>query len=193
MKLQFDLKNAKHVEFGVGRDIDDARTYAYVPVDSGVQQALREMVVETWAAMQQLSTDPPRYEPSEKHAGEEYLHLPLDDDLSAPLKSLHEAANLDPAANALQDPGNVVCYFARLTDAKGRKLTALRRATQFKGVLKNRLIRFADDTLRIIEDRVFKLDTDFDLLIDAAAIHILIEICINDSQLLFAPWVQDAV
>ena len=162
MKLQFDLKNAKYVEFGA---VDTSTTRAptpTVPVDSGVQQALREMVVETGAAMQQLSTDPPRYEPSEKHAGEEYLHRPLDDDLSAPLKSLHEAVNLDPAANALQDPGKVFCYFARMTDAKGRKLTALRRATQFKGVLKNRLIRFADDTLRIIEDRVFKPETDFE-------------------------------
>ncbi|HWQ38167.1 MAG TPA: Kiwa anti-phage protein KwaB-like domain-containing protein [Burkholderiales bacterium] len=188
MKLQFDLQSIKHVEFGVGRDIDDARTYAYVPVDAGVQQALREMVDATWAAMRQLTADPPLYEPSEKHASEEYLHLPLDDELSAPLKSLHEAVNLDPAANALQDPGKVFCYFARLTDAKGRKLTALRRATQFKGVLKNRLIRFADDTLRIIEDRVFKLDTDFDVLIDDAAIHIL-----RPSGFEFAGQLQSAI
>src|SRR5207249_6673088 len=117
-------------------------------------------------ALQKLTTDPPLYEASEKHGGEEYLYLPLDDDLSAPLKALHEAVNLDPAANALEDPGQVFCYFTRLTDAKGRKLTALRRATQFKGVLKNRLIKFGDDTLRNIEDRVFKLDTEFDLLID---------------------------
>lgn len=173
MKLQFDLASVKHVEFGVGRDLADERTYANLPVDKGVQTALLEMVAATWASLRELSIDPPRYEAAEKHGGEEYLHLPLDDELSAPLKALHQAVNLDPAADALQDPARIFCYFARLTDSRSRKLTALRRATQFKGVLKNRLIRFADDTLRIIEDAVFKLDTDFDMLIDDATIHIL--------------------
>lgn len=173
MKLQFDLGSIKLIEFGVGRDDDDKRTYVYVPVDAGVQAALRDMAAETWTAMQSESNDPPRYEPSEKHAGVEYVYVPLDDDLSASLKQLHAAVNLDPNANALADPGSVFCYFARLTDSKGRRLTALRRATQFKGVLKNRLMRWTNDALKIIEDKVFKLDTDFDLLIDDANIHIL--------------------
>ncbi len=164
MKLNFDLTNVKLTEFGVG---------VYVPVDAGVQAALREMAADTWSSMQEESDDPPRYEPSEKHAGEEYVYLPLDDELSAPLKALHQAVNLVPNANVLADPGSVFCYFARLTDRKGRHLTALRRATQFKGVLKNRLIRLANDALKIIEDKVFKLDTDFDLLIDEANVHIL--------------------
>jgi hypothetical protein len=75
--------------------------------------------------------------------------------------------------NVLSDPSSVFCYFARMTDKQRRRLTALRRASQFKGVLKNRLIRFVTDALRIIEDKVFKLDTDFDLLIDGKNIHIL--------------------
>lgn len=173
MKLQFDLGSVQLIEFGVGRDDDDERTYVYVPVDAGVQAALREMTADTWAGMQGESDDPLRYEPSEKHAGVEYVYLPLDDALSAPVKALHEAVNLNPNANALSDPASVFCYFARLTDSKGRHLTALRRATQFKGVLKNRLIRLANDALKIIEDKVFKLDNDFDLLIDDANIHIL--------------------
>jgi len=188
MKLQFDLASVKHVEFGVGQDIDDARTYAYVPVDGAVQAALREMTVATWAAMQTLSKDPQRYEPSEKHAGEEYLYLAMDDELSIPLKALHQAVNLDLAFNALQNPVKVFSYFARLTDGESRHLTALRRATQFKGVLKNRLIRYANDTLRIIEDKVFKLDNDFDLLIDSATIHIL-----RPSGFEFAGQLQSAV
>jgi hypothetical protein len=51
----------------------------------------------------------------------------------------------------------------------------VRRATQFKGLLKsrNRLIRIVDDTLQIVEDKTFKLDRDFDLLIDSTQIHIL--------------------
>src|SRR2546426_481228 len=71
------------------------------------------------------------------------------------------------------DPATVFCYFARLTDSKGRRLTALRRATQFKGVLKSRLLRLVTDSLKLVEDHIFKLDRDFDLLIDSANVHIL--------------------
>lgn len=52
-------------------------------------------------------------------------------------------------------------------------MTGLRRATQFKGVLKSRLLQFHDDTLKLVEDRIFKLDQDFDLLVDAQSVHIL--------------------
>ena len=98
-----------------------------------------------------------------------------DDDLASSVRELHEAANLDIDATALADPSDVFCYFARLTDKQERHLTALRRATQFKGVLKSkgRLVRMLDDSLQIIEDTVFKLDNDFDLLVDSANVHIL--------------------
>ena len=59
------------------------------------------------------------------------------------------------------------------TDNKERRLTAIRRATQFKGVLKSRLIRIVTDALKLIDAPVFKLDSDFDLLIDHSKLHIL--------------------
>ena len=173
MKLHFDLKSVKTTEFGVGHDDGDARVFSYIAVDAGVQSVLREMAEETWRAMIDADGAPPKYEPSEKHGGIEYVYLPLQDDFSASLRDLHQANNLAPDGTALSDPATVFCYFVRLTDAKGQRLTALRRATQFKGVLKNRLIRLVTDALRIIEDKVFKLDTDFDLLIDSNNIHIL--------------------
>jgi hypothetical protein len=175
MKLEFDLSNVVSTEFGVGRDDDNGQTYVAVPVDTGVQAALREMVQATWDEMKKEGDEPARYEASEKHAAMEYLYLPIDDDLAASIRELHNAAALDINAAALSDPSGVFCYFARLTDNKHQRLTALRRATQFKGVLKskNRLVRIVDDTLRIIKDTIFKLDTDFDLLVDSANVHIL--------------------
>lgn len=89
---------------------------------------------------------------------------------------------------ALSDPATVFCYFARLTDERGRRLTALRRATQFKGVLKSRLIRLVSDALKLVEDRVFKLDSDFDLLIDSRNVHVL-----RPSGFEFAGRLQEAV
>lgn len=175
MTLEFDLGNVTITEFGVGRDDGNGQTFVAVPVDAAVQGALTEMVQATWDAMQKDQDGPAKYEPSEKHGGTEYLYLPLDNELAAFVRELHEAASLTIDAAALSDPADVFCYFARLTDNKKRRLTALRRATQFKGVLKsrNRLVRVLDDTLKIIEDTVFKLDNDFDLLVDSANVHIL--------------------
>lgn len=60
-----------------------------------------------------------------------------------------------------------------MTDEQGRSLTGLRRAQHFKGVVRSRLIRFSTDALKFIDDPVFKLDHDFDLLVDSSTVHIL--------------------
>ncbi|MBU2858596.1 DUF4868 domain-containing protein [Acidithiobacillus ferrooxidans] len=173
MMLEFDFNQIRTVEFGLGRDDGDGRMFCLIAVDGDVQDALREMAEATWVALQELTNNPPKYEPSEKHAGIEYLHLPLADELAASMRELQEANNLPFDSMALNNPEIIFCYFARFTDNQGRRLTALRRATQFKGILKNRLIRFVTDALKIVEDNIFKLDTDFDLLIDAQNVHIL--------------------
>ena len=173
MKLDFDLANVTVTEFGVGKDDGNGQTFVAVPVDAEVQDALREMVQATWDAMQKDTDGPAKYEPSEKHGATEYLTLPLEDDMASSVRLLHEAANLAVESTALDDPSDVFCYFVRLTDKKKRRLTALRRATQFKGVLKKRLIRFVTDSLKLIDDSVFKLDSDFDLVADSANVHVL--------------------
>jgi len=173
MKLEFNLESVTVIEFGVGRDDGDGQTFVAVPVDTDVQDALREMVQATWDAMQKDEDGPVKYEPSEKHGSTEYLYLPLENEMACSVRELHEATNLDVAGGALEEPAEVFCYFARLTDKKRRRLTALRRASHFKGVLKKRLIRFVSDSLKLIEDSVFKLDSDFDLLVDSAHVHIL--------------------
>jgi len=173
MKLEFNLESVTVIEFGVGRDDGDGQTFVAVPVDTDVQDALREMVQATWDAMQKDEDGPVKYEPSEKHGSTEYLYLPLENEMACSVRELHEATNLDVAGGALEEPAEVFCYFARLIDKQKRRLTALRRASHFKGVLKKRLIRFAFNSLKLIEDSVFKLDSDFDLLVDSAHVHIL--------------------
>jgi hypothetical protein len=190
MKLEFSLDNVSVTEFGVGRDDGNGQNFVAVPVDANVQAALREMVHATWDAMQRAENGPVKYEPAEKHGATEYLYLPLNDDLAASIRALHESAQLEIDTEALSEPADVFCYFTRLTDVKARRLTTLRRATQFKGVLKskNRLVRMLDDTLRIIEDTVFKLDNDFDLLADGVNVQIL-----RQSGFEFAGQLQDAI
>ncbi len=173
MTLTFNVNTVQVTEFGVGLDDEEGQSFNLVPVDAEVQDALREMAADTWDSMRRLSDDPPTYEPAEKHSSTEYVHLPIGHDLAEPLRDLHQAANLPIDATALNDPSKVFCYFARMTDKQGRRLTAVRRATQFKGILKSRLIRIVTDALKLIDDPVFKLDNDFDLLIDNTKVHIL--------------------
>ena len=173
MNLNFDIQNVITTEFGVGQDDGDDQAFVFVPVDGDVQGVLHEMSQSTWAAMQKQATSPVKYEPSEKYSSSEHVYLPLADQLAARMHDLHTADNLPVDGQALGNPLEVFCYFARFTDRQQRRLTALRRATQFKGVLKSRLIRLVSDALKLVADKVFKLDVEFDLLIDSHNLHIL--------------------
>jgi GTP:adenosylcobinamide-phosphate guanylyltransferase len=171
--VQFELRTTKVTEFGVGIDDAEGPRFVLVPVDDEVQAALREMVAATRSAMKEVDAKPTRYQPSEKHAAHENLHLPLNDGLAAGIRKIHQANNLNSDPAVLRDPKNVFCYFARLSDGQGQHLTAIRRASTFKGVLESRLVSFVNDALKLVEDKVFKLDQDFDFLVDSAGVHIL--------------------
>ena len=175
MNLNFDINNVKVAEFGLGYDDGEHSEFVSVPVAEAVQAALQEMVETTWHTMRQNAEEPSQYEPSEKHAGTEYLYMATDNQMGALLFDLHKAENLPIETDALNDPEGISIYFVRLTDRKKRRLTGLRRASQFKGLLKkkNRLMRVVDDALQIVEEEVFRLDNDFDLLIDSENLHIL--------------------
>ena len=173
MRLRFHFDSVDLIEFGVGFDSDQKQLFVAVPVDADVQAALREMAILTWETMLQTDEEPEVYSPSEKHGSVEHLYLPLEQELAASIRLLHDADNLDMDAAALKASDGLFCYFARMTDAEGNRLTAVRRATHFKGVLKKRLLRLDTDALKLIEDRVFKLDNDFDLLVDSKHVHIL--------------------
>ncbi len=172
MPLAFDIDNITVAEFGVGRDGENAWNIRMVPVDGGVQTALGEMARATWEEMQHDDEEPVEYQPSEKHAGTEYLSLARGNNLEAAVRELYDAENVPIEATALNEPGEIVYYFGRFVDAQGRRMIALKRAGQFKGMLKNHLLWIVDDSLQIIEDTVFKLDKDFDLLVDSEQTHI---------------------
>lgn len=189
MNLDFDFEKVDIIEFGLGIDKNDGQEFVQVPVDAGVQRALLEIAQATWEAMQDFD-EPKNYEPSEKYESTEYIVLPLYNDMASSLRQLHEASNLDSDTAALSNPADVFCYFARFREKDGRRLTVVRRATHFKGILKSkgRLVRMLDDTLKIVDDPVFKLDNDFDMLIDSSNVHIF-----RPSGFEFVGKLQDAI
>lgn len=173
MPVNFDFQNIVATEFGIGMDEDENEVFYAVPVDDDVQGALRQMAGATVFVMTFGGEDPPQYEPSETYEAQTYLTLPIGHDLAEHLRVIHEAVNLPRNADFPENAEEIFCYFARFTDRQGRRLTALPRASQFKGILESRLIRFVTDALRLVEDNVFKLDRDFDLLLDDRDVHIL--------------------
>jgi hypothetical protein len=187
MTINFDFENVTLTEFGLGLD-QDQRSYIQVPVDGDVQDTLLAMAQESYILMTGKTETPETYQPSEKYASTEHLILSLADKMVASVKELHDAANIEEDATALDAADDCFAYYARFTDSQNRRLTAVRRASQFKGVLKKRLISWGDNTLEIIPDKVFKLDNDFDFLVDSVRLHIL-----RPSGLEFTAQLQEAV
>ena len=171
--LDFEFANIMVTEFGVGHDYESGPAFCTVPVDGDVKDALLEMARMTWDSLQKQPDGPIPYDPAEKHGSTEYLYVPANDDLGDAIRQLYDAKNLPMDGGSLSDPSTILCYFARFVNDVGQSLTALRRATQFKGVLKSRLVQLVTDSLSIIEDQVFKLDQEYDILMDSLNTHIL--------------------
>jgi len=174
MDLDIDLNDVEVIEFGVGREVGDGLLFSIIRVDEEVQETLLEMIRDTWTAMCCHTDDEREYEPSESHASTEYLRLPNDSVFVGRVSALHGANNLTIDSNALGDPDVVVCYFVRLVDRHGKRITGVRRASYFKGLLQKQkwMVRLLDDTLGVVPDTIFKLDKDFDLIIDSGGFHI---------------------
>ncbi len=174
MKLDFDLDNITLTEFGVGRGSSRNPILFDVRVNSEVKSTLYDLAQKTWEAMQSDTDRPKRFDPSELYPNTKYVYVGLSDYEVAFLKELHCAKFIPTISSILKDAHKSFCYFTRLKDNQGRYLTALRRTSQFRGSLseKNIVLRQISDTLAIEKGNLFKLENDFDLLIDSKHIHI---------------------
>ena len=177
MNLNFEIDSIRNTEFGVGRDVQrDIPTYTSVPTDDDVKRELANITSATVNAIDKLLDDsiqPRPYSPSEKYSGTEYLILPLEDENCQTFQDLFNIDNLQLDSNALQNSQSVFCYFTRLTDTEGERLVGLRRASQFKSVKKDKMMGLFGDTLTLVDNPLFALNNDFDLLIDSEHVHIL--------------------
>lgn len=173
-----DLQHIQIVEFGVCLNNSQEDAWVIVPVDATVQEVIKEMVHSTAEQLRCFvqGTDLPTYEPAEKYASMEALRYPIEhDDTNMTPVWLFNAQNLPTEQNGLDDPSEIIFYFAICRDQQNKKLLAIRRAAQFKGVLKakGRLIRWLDDTMMVVEDNIFKLDQDFDYIVTEDEMYIL--------------------
>lgn len=174
MRSDFDFASIKSVEFCVCVDEGEEYENYLIPCDQNVQKALTAMLVATVNELEEQENPiTQHFEMSEKYAPKEALVADLSVEEMVTISELYAEEGWDVNADALQHPQNIPYYFVVFRDSRKRKIVGVRRATQFKGVVKRRLIRLIDDSLRMVGDNLFRLDNEFDFLITRQHAYIL--------------------
>jgi hypothetical protein len=173
--MPFAYYDPATIQLGVCRGELHSGESIIISVDESVQNHLQQMVLTTRSKMGLDSPNArlPRYEPSQDYGADSPVALPLTNPLAAHLRNFYEQENRPIGGHALAAPEEITSYFCIIHDHDGNKLVAVKRASQFKAVLKSHLIRLVDDSLQAVTDRVFKLDSDFDLLIVDETVQVL--------------------
>jgi hypothetical protein len=175
--MNFDLENITLVTL-VGY-FEDLRAqnprHIQIPIHPQVQAELRTMLRTTAQKMQLPASARhlPVFSPAEKYSSEEPLKLSLATDYVSDLAAVIALQNLPSDANALNVISELEYYYAVFTDNQNRKLFAFRRASQFKGVARSKLAFLNGGVLTLMNTAVFRLDNDFDYLVDDHTIFIL--------------------
>jgi hypothetical protein len=173
MRDEFEFDEIVSVEFCVSvREGDDYTNYL-VPSQHNVQNALKEMLSNTTDQLEEPDVERQAFELSERYATRESLIASLASEELATVNALYDEEGWAPNPHALDAIASIPYYFAVFRDAANVKLLGVRQATQFKGVVSKRFIRLLDDSLTMIEDRIFKLDNDFDFLVTSEHVYIL--------------------
>jgi len=150
------------------------------------------MLEATRTTLLSIEDGPKQFEASEKHSGIDYLLLPNTEDTSVIAFSCFSAGTIDPLPDAKLSLPSIRFYFTRVFDKDGNLLVGVKQAAFFKSIVRTKgLMRFFDDSLRLIEGPLFQLDHDFDFLINSEYLHILrprqfIQVCELQKELLRA-------
>lgn len=176
MSLEFDIEKIVEVEFCLSLDSENGEEHVRVPADLSVKNILISMLGATIDELTpQDGTALGTFELSEKYGPKEALTAPLDEEGFEKVRTLYGEQNWPNSSAALQQSKDLAYYFAVFQDDVGRKLIGVRRASQFKAILsaQNRLIRWVDDSLKVMAENVFRLDNDFDFVISRETVYIL--------------------
>lgn len=146
-----------------------------IPIAPNVQQELQTVLGETLRRLGLPASEPTmlQFEPAEKYASEEQLKLPLATDYLQDLRAIFNLRNQPSDANALNLVDELEYYYAIFIDNRRRTLHAVRRASQFKGVLKSKLAFIDGGVLKLSTKPMFRLDNDFDYIADDQTVFIL--------------------
>lgn len=173
MTIHFDLDLSQAVQFGVGRDAGDGRSFGLVSVHDNIQTELTSMARETLRQMEEVEKPPSLYDPASVPSTFEYLQLPIHDDLAAEVQAIFDVPMFDRDPSFPNELNDVFCYFAVFTGQDGSRLLCLRRAAQFKGLAKKKAASLRGDALQLVPEPLFQLNNEFDVLVDYELVHII--------------------
>ena len=171
--MHLNINTIRTTEFGVVVPGKGITRFRFIPTEAQVKEALWGMMIATITAFKGRQKSRSPFDVADKHAATEYLYIAISDDLASRLRELHEAENIDSDVHALDDAVRISSYFVRFTDTSGRRFTAVRRASQFKGIDSKKKVFVLGDELRMVKEPIFQLNDDFDVVIDKQEVHIL--------------------
>jgi hypothetical protein len=146
--------------------------HVQIPIDPTVQNELKHMLTSTIERLGDIAVLPV-FSPAEKYSGEEATQLPLNTPYVADLADVIALQNLPSDVNALADIDELKYYYAVFRDQQQRKLFAFHLAKRFKAAGKGSLMHLDGGTLKMVSNKVFQLDNDFDYFVDDQTIFIL--------------------
>ena len=173
MELDFTAADIVNTQFILCLEHAGSEAYYRTPTDEASKSILGGILRHT---LDQLcEREPTEYQPSERYASREVLCSELDQDELAKLRSLPDVELAQIDDSVIDEYENISYYMVVFYDSQDRKIIGVRRASYFKALLRRRnwLVRFLDDTLVPVEDKLFKLDEDFDFIITTDQVYIL--------------------
>src|SRR5690554_4759109 len=145
------LNDFQNIEFGLALFIDNEESYIRIPVDNTVKESLVDMRKEFYTQYDTGEEEPEIFLPSEKYASTERLRVNLNEDYLKSIRGLYQNTNISIVSKDLGDVAEKIgYYFAVFYSNHGNRELAIKRSSQFKGLLKkkNKLVRLFDDTLK---------------------------------------------
>lgn len=174
--MDFDLSSISLATlYGFFEDKNSSNPrHIQIPIASDVQSELMAILNATTQKLGIPSVrNLPIFDPAEKYQSEEKLQLPLSTDYMKDLAFIVSLTNLPSDPQALSMIDELEYYYAVFVDKQGRTLHAFRRASQFKGIARSKIVLMSGGTLKLLSKPVFRLDLEFDYLVTATTIYIL--------------------
>lgn len=148
--------------------------YIKVAIDKTVQDSLKDMYDTFYTKYNKIEENALEFELSEKYAGSEKLFSDINKEYVSEFKKLFTVDNILSTEIKLSDIFNNITYYFAIFYNENKKIAiGVKRPNKFKGLLKKSLIAIVDDTLKLVKEKIFSLDFEFDFIIKESQIDIL--------------------
>lgn len=168
------IDDFKSITFGVCFRVNEQPVHYRIPIDNSVREALVSMRNTFSEIYDRIDADVETFYPTEKYGTTEKLRAELNIDYLHSMNNLFHHQN--PPVNNVNLAEYILMveyYYAEFIHNNGSKTIGVKRPNQFKALLKKKVFSFIDDTLKAVQEDVFKLDNDFDVIIHDTYVEIL--------------------